>query len=105
FDKIAERFNQLAEKIDKDYTQASLGDFCYHIDHAVSVMGIDHVGIGTDFGGGGGVTGFNDAAEAVNVTAELLRRGYKETGIKKIWGGNILRAWREIERVAEKMGR
>ena len=105
FDRTAERFNQLAGKIDRDYSQASLGDFCDHIDHAVSVMGIDHVGIGTDFGGGGGVTGFNDAAEAVNVTAELLRRGYKETGIKKIWGGNILRAWREIERVAEKMGR
>ena len=68
-----------------------------------SVVGIDHVGIGTDFDGGGGIPGFNDASEALNVTIELVRRGYTEDEIKKIWGENLLRAWREVERVAAEM--
>ena len=71
-----------------------------HIDYVVERIGIDHVGIGTDFDGGGGVPGFNDASEALNVTVELVRRGYSEEEIRKIWGGNLLRAWREVEAVA-----
>jgi microsomal dipeptidase-like Zn-dependent dipeptidase len=71
-----------------------------HIDYAVKLIGVDHVGIGTDFDGGGGIPGFNDASEAPNVTLELVRRGYSEEDIAKIWGGNLLRAWREAERVA-----
>lgn len=81
---------------------ATLKDFVDHIDHAVKVAGIDHVGIGTDFDGGGGVPGFNDHSEAVNVTVELVRRGYTEEQIRKIWGGNLLRVWRQVEKVAGK---
>ena len=77
-------------------------DFVNHIDHAVKVAGIDHVGIGTDFDGGGGVKGFNDHSEALNVTVELVRRGYTEEQIRKIWGGNLMRVWREVNRVAGK---
>jgi microsomal dipeptidase-like Zn-dependent dipeptidase len=80
-----------------------LQDFVNHIDHTVQLIGIDHVGIGTDFDGGGGIDGFNDASESPNVTIELVRRGYTEEEIAKIWSGNLLRVWREVERVAEEM--
>ena len=65
------------------------------------VAGIDHVGIGTDFDGGGGVAGFNDHSEALNVTIELVRRGYTEDQIRKIWGGNLMRVWKEVRAKAE----
>lgn len=74
-----------------------------HIDHAVKVAGIEHVGIGSDFDGGGGVAGFNDHSEALNVTIELVRRGYSEEDISKIWGANLLRVWREVEKVAQEL--
>jgi membrane dipeptidase len=73
-----------------------------HIVHAVKVAGIDHVGIGTDFDGGGGIPGFNDHSEALNVTVELVRRGYSEKDIDKIWSGNLLRVWRQVEKRAAK---
>jgi len=78
-------------------------DMVDHLDHIVSVIGVDHVGIGTDFDGGGGVTGFNDASEAMNITMELVKRGYTEEEIDKIWGENLLRVWREVERVAKEI--
>ena len=78
-------------------------DMVDHIDHIVSVIGVDHVGIGTDFDGGGGVTGFNDASEAMNITMELVKRGYTEEEIDKIWGENLLRVWRDVERVATEI--
>jgi membrane dipeptidase len=81
---------------------ASIKDFVDHIDHAVKVAGIDHVGVGTDFDGGGGVPGFNDHGDAFNVTVELVRRGYSDQDIKKIWGGNLLRVWRDVQKVAAK---
>lgn len=83
--------------------QADIKTYVDHIDHAVKVAGIDHVGIGSDFDGGGGVNGFNDHSEATNVTAELLRRRYSEKDILKIWGANFLRTWRETEKVAQKL--
>jgi membrane dipeptidase len=79
---------------------ATITDFVDHIDHAVKVIGIDHVGIGTDFDGGGGVPGFNDDSDAPNVTLELVKRGYSEQDIDRIWGGNLLRVWREVEKKA-----
>jgi membrane dipeptidase len=88
--------------IDATFPPATLKDFADHLDHAVKVAGIDHVGIGTDFDGGGGIAGFNDASEAANVTEELVRRGYSEKDIGKIWGGNLLRVWREVEKVAAR---
>jgi membrane dipeptidase len=78
----------------------TLSDFCDHIDHAVRRCGIDHVGIGSDFDGGGGFTGWRDASECGNVTAALLERGYDAPAIAKLWGGNFLRLLRLAEREA-----
>lgn len=89
-------------EIDAKYPSATLTDFVNHLDHVVKVAGIDHVGIGTDFDGGGGFTGFNDHSEAANVTEELVRRGYSEPDIAKIWGGNLMRVWREVQAVAAR---
>jgi membrane dipeptidase len=79
----------------------SLDDMLDHLDYIVERIGVDHVGIGTDFNHGSGLTGFNDASEALNVTVGLLKRGYSQQDIEKIWGGNFLRVWREAERVAQ----
>ena len=67
------------------------------------IIGIDHVGIASDFDGGGGVTGWSDAAETANVTAELAARGYSPEDIGKIWSGNLLRGWRAAERTAAEL--
>ena len=88
------------EDIDLAFPPADVSDFVDHIDHVVQLVGIDHVGISSDFDGGGGVHGWADASETPNVTAELLRRGYSEEAIAKLWGGNLLRVWRAAERVA-----
>lgn len=98
-----ERFEREFAKLDLRYPPAGLKDFVDHIDHAVHVAGIDHVGIGSDFDGGGGVRGFNNHAEALNVTVELLRRGYAADSITKIWGGNLLRAWRQAQAAARRL--
>jgi membrane dipeptidase len=89
-------------EIDRQWPPASISDFVDHIDYAVKLIGIDHVGISSDFDGGGGVTGWSNAAETFNVTLELVRRGYSEDEIRKLWGGNLLRVWRETERVARE---
>ena len=68
-----------------------------HIDYIAKRIGVDHVGIGTDFNHGSGIEGFDDASEALNVTIELLKRGYSEEDIKKIWGGNFIRVWQAAE--------
>jgi membrane dipeptidase len=83
--------------------RANVQDFVNHIDYAVKLIGIDHVGISSDFDGGGGVDGWNSAAETFNVTLELVRRGYAEEQIGKIWSGNLLRVWSEVEQVAKKI--
>ena len=81
--------------------RANVADFVNHIDYLVKKMGIDHVGISSDFDGGGGVDGWNHAGETFNVTLELVRRGYTEAQIAKIWSGNLLRVWGEVEKVAK----
>lgn len=68
-----------------------------HIDHIVKVAGIDHVGIGCDFDGGGGIEGIFDASEVMNITIELVKRGYTEEQIAKIWGGNLIRVFKEVQ--------
>lgn len=100
------RYSQLLEEIDKKYPRASVQEFVDHIDYVVRLIGIDHVGIGSDFyaGGGsavGGLSGWMDATESLNVTLELLRRGYSEAQLEKIWGANLLRVWREVKQRAE----
>lgn len=79
---------------------ATVQDLVNHIDYAVRLIGVDHVGISSDFGGGGGVTGWTDATETRNVTNELTARGYSREDIAKIWSGNLLRVWRDAERTA-----
>lgn len=96
-DRQAEYDRRLAE-IDAKYPPANVVDFVNHIDHAVKVAGIDHVGISSDFDGGGGVTGWRDASETFNVTLELVKRGYTEEQIAKLWGGNLLRVWAANQR-------
>jgi len=81
----------------------TIKDLCDHIDHVKKLVGIDYVGIGSDFDGGGGLRDCADVSQFPNITMELLRRGYTESEIKKIWGGNLLRAFREVEKVAVKM--
>lgn len=83
--------------------RATVKDFVDHIDHAVKLIGIDHVGISSDFDGGGGVDGWNDASETFNVTLELVRRGYTEEQIGKIWSGNLLRVMADVERIAKQL--
>ena len=92
----------LAE-INASWPPATVADLVDHIDYAVGLIGIDHVGIASDFDGGGGITGWNDATETANVTAELEARGYSREEIDKIWSGNLLRVWREVERTAEEL--
>jgi len=82
---------------------ATVKDFVNHIDYAVKLIGLDHVGISSDFDGGGGLADYNCALESVNITAELLRRGYTEEQIGKLWSGNTLRVMSEVERVAKRI--
>jgi membrane dipeptidase len=81
---------------------ATVSDVVDHIDHMVQVAGINHVGIGTDFDGGGGVEGCYDVSEMGNITLELVRRGYSKSEIRKIWGGNLMRVMQITDKVARK---
>jgi membrane dipeptidase len=83
--------------------RATVSDFVDHIDYLVKTIGIDHVGISSDFDGGGGVEGWNGADETFNVTLELVRRGYTEEQIGKIWSGNLLRVMDEVAAAAKKL--
>ncbi|MFA4838908.1 MAG: dipeptidase [Candidatus Neomarinimicrobiota bacterium] len=80
---------------------ASVSDLVDHIDHVVKVAGIDHVGIGTDFDGGGGLRDCFDGSQMGNVTRELVRRGYSKKDIEKIWSGNLMRVWKKVLSAAE----
>jgi membrane dipeptidase len=103
-DRRAE-FNARLGEIDRLYpalARATVADFVNHIDYAVKLIGIDHVGISSDFDGGGGVDGWNDAAETFNVTLELVKRGYTEEQIAKLWSGNLLRVMGEVQRLARR---
>lgn len=96
-------YNNERREIKDTYTKfATVADVVDHIDHVVQVIGIDHVGIGTDFDGGGGVEGCRSVADMKNITIELLRRGYTKADIEKIWGGNIMRVFREVQEAAGK---
>lgn len=88
--------------LNETWPRADVGVLVDHIDYAVKLIGIDHVGISSDFGGGGGLSGWMNASETPNVTAELISRGYSVGDIKKIWGENLLRVMREVEAKAQK---
>jgi membrane dipeptidase len=95
-------YRELEEKYEK---LATVKDAVDHIDHVVQVIGIDYVGIGTDFDGGGKIEGCRSVAEMKNITIELLRRGYSTADIEKIWGGNFMRVLRKAEAYASAQKR
>ncbi|MBU0475213.1 MAG: dipeptidase [Bacteroidetes bacterium] len=82
---------------------ATISDVIDHIDYVVKLVGIDYVGIGSDFDGGGRVAGLNDVSEMGNLTNELLKRGYSEKDIEKIWSGNFMRVFREVENISHEI--
>jgi len=96
-------FRERVKAIEARHPRANVQDFVDHIDHAVRFIGLEHVAISSDFDGGGGVTGWNDASETFQVTLELVRRGYTEAEIGKLWSGNTLRLWRAVESVAAEL--
>ncbi|SNR71631.1 membrane dipeptidase [Dokdonia pacifica] len=81
----------------------NVADFVDHIDYLVEKMGLEHVGISSDFDGGGGIEGWEDASETMNVTIELVRRGYTEDQIEKLWSGNLLRVLDEVQAIAQEI--
>jgi membrane dipeptidase len=96
-------YDKRVAEINAKMPRANVKDFVGRIDYAVKLIGIDHVGISSDFDGGGGIDGWNSAAESFNVTLELVRRGYTEQQIAKLWSGNLLRVWGEVEKVAKEL--
>jgi membrane dipeptidase len=99
-----EKYYAERQVIDKEFPQkhATVADAVDHIDHIVKLIGIDHVGIGTDFDGGGGLEGCMDAAEVGSVTVELVKRGFTEEDIRKIWGGNLIRVMRQVQEYSKQ---
>ncbi|TDQ31423.1 dipeptidase [Zeaxanthinibacter enoshimensis] len=103
----AAKIQQVADSLLKERKDVppgvDVGDLVDHIDYMVDLIGIDHVGISSDFDGGGGIEGWQDASETLNVTVELVKRGYTEEEIEKLWGGNLLRVLDEVSEIAEKL--
>ncbi len=97
---VLARAEEAWHRIEQAYPnpRATLDDYVQHLEHAVRVAGIDHVGIGCDFDGGGGVAGLNDVSEYPNLTAALLARGFTPVDLEKIWGGNTLRLLARAQR-------
>jgi membrane dipeptidase len=91
------------ETIKKSTPPVNVSDFVDHIDYIKNKIGIDHVGISSDFDGGGGIEGWRDASQTYNITLELVRRGYSENEIGKIWSGNLLRVLDRTQKVAKEL--
>ncbi len=91
------------KKMDNLPPAVDIVDFVNHIDYMVDKIGIDHVGISSDFDGGGGIEGWSDASETFNVTLELVKRGYTEEQIEKLWSGNLLRVLDQVQKVAKEL--
>jgi membrane dipeptidase len=104
-DEQRAQFRAKMAEVNRKYPspRATVADFANHIDYLVKKIGIDHVGISSDFDGGGGVDGWNGADETFNVTLELVRRGYTEEQIGKLWSGNLLRVMDDVQRVAREL--
>jgi membrane dipeptidase len=103
YEKILKTASTRKKDINAKYPLVNVKDFVNHIDYLVSKMGVDHVGISSDFDGGGGIEGWDDASETFNVTLELVKRGYSEEDIAKLWGLNLLRVLDEVQQVALKL--
>ncbi len=103
FKKIQTAAEPAVEILKEDVIPVNVSDFVDHIDYLVKKIGIDHVGISSDFDGGGGIEGWRDASETLNVTIELVKRGYTNEEIKKLWGENLLRVMDEVQAIAENL--
>lgn len=99
FDKARNEYYTTRNKYRK---YATVEDAVDHIDHVIQIAGIDYVGIGTDFDGGGGIEDVMDVSQMKNLTIEMLRRGYTKKELEKIWGGNIMRVLKEVERISQE---
>ncbi len=119
FASLREKWNNFQDLTDEEMDQArsewwdvnskypaplaTVADLVDHVDHVVNLIGIDYVGIGTDFDGGGDLEDCYDVSELGNITLELVRRGYSKEDVEKIWSGNFMRVFREAEAVARQM--
>nr|WP_321226000.1 dipeptidase [uncultured Psychroserpens sp.] len=101
--KIIRLADEKAVQIEDFPSKVNVSDFVDHIDYMVEKIGLKHVGISSDFDGGGGVEGWSDASETFNVTLELVKRGYSEKEIEQLWSGNLLRVLDKVQAVAKKM--
>lgn len=99
-EEMMKEWMQLRKKYPGEY--ATVADLVNHIDHIVKVAGIDHVGIGSDFDGGGALKDCFDVSEIGNITLELVKRGYSEEQIRKIWGGNFMRVFKKVEEISRR---
>ncbi len=121
FSALREKWNNFQDLSDEEMEQArsewwalnsrypapmaTVSDLVDHVDHVVNLIGIDHVGIGTDFDGGGALEDCFDVSELGNITLELVRRGYNKEEIEKIWSGNFMRVFRKAEAIAKELKR
>ena len=105
YNKVVKLAEPQIEKLKETVEPVGVADFVDHIDYLVEKTGIDHVGISSDFDGGGGIEGWQDASETLNVTLELVKRGYTEEEIAKLWGENLLRVLDEVQAVAKDLSR
>jgi len=99
-EKVIAEIRALDAKYPQD--RPTVRDLVDHFDHVKKVVGVDYMGIGTDFDGGGGVAGCEDVSGMIHVTEELLRRGYSDREIEKIWGGNLMRVFTRVQELANK---
>lgn len=103
YQRIQKKIKLQIENLEQTEDPVDIADFVNHIDYMVEKIGIDHVGISSDFDGGGGIYGWKDASETLNVTKELIRRGYSKEEIEKLWGGNLLRVMDSVQAVAKEI--
>ena len=103
-DEVRQRAaSRTEEEVTNTAPPVDVADFVNHIDYMVDLIGLEHVGISSDFDGGGGVEGWNDSSETFNVTLELVRRGYTEEEIGMLWSGNLLRVLDEVQAIAAQI--
>ena len=103
YQKVRIASSSQVDALKKEISPVNVSDFVDHIDYLVEKIGIDHVGISSDFDGGGGIEGWSNASESLNVTTELVRRGYTQEEIAKLWGENLLRVLDEAQAVPKEL--
>ena len=101
--KVMDIANEKVKLLTDFPSDVNVSDFIDHVDYLVGLIGIEHVGISSDFDGGGGIEGWNDASETFNVTLELIKRGYTEDQVSMIWSGNLLRVLDDVQKIANEI--